>query len=1034
MLLRSILETSLKFKLLIISISAVFLFIGVSNLPRLALDVVPEFSPPYVEVQTEALGLSAEEVEQLITVPLEADLLNGVAWLKTIHSSSIPGLSSIVLIFEPGTDVVKARQMVQERLTLAHGIPQVSKPPVMLQPLSSTSRVMQVGLTSEDLNKVSHIDMSVLAYWTVKPRLMGVPGVANVSIWGLRKRQLQVLVDPAVLKTKGVTLNNIIKTTGESLWVSPLSFLQASSPGTGGWIDTPNQRLGVRHVSPINSAYQLAQVPLHGKSMPLSEVADVVENHQLLIGDSIVNDGPGLLLVIEKFPWANTLQVTRGVEKALETLKPGLSGIDVDSTIFRPATFIEDARNNILYVLLISFGLLAVTLFVVLLNWRASIVSLITIPTSLVMVILIFYWQGITINSMVFTGLIVALVVLIDDAIIDAKNIARKSREPRSDSNLGKSVFGAIIDGALSPRGSMVYATLILALAVAPAIFMKDLLGTFLQPMVMSFLLAILISTAVALLLTPALSLMLAGRGSTPFKETKMSPFMKWLYNRQHGFVSIIAAFAVVSIGLISWKQLEYSLLPRFKENTLLVKLEGTPSTSRLAMNRIVTNIGRELHALPGVENVSAHVGRAVMSDEIVNVNSSQLWVSLTKAANYDTTLRQIQTVIDSYPGLDGDVLTYIQAKIEDFHPEAGEDLAVRVYGANSEVLETKAEEIKATLAKIEGVEDASIDLPLKEPTLEIKVDLERAKNFGIKPGDVRRAATTLLSGIEVGSLFEEQKVFDVVVWGKPEIRQNVTNVQNLLIDTPHGGYVRLDEVADVKIVPAQTVIKRESVSRHIDIDVSVEGRDLSAVLAEVDANLKKIVFPLDYHAEILGEHAERRESLRSVRDYAIAAAIGIFLLLQAAFRSWVLASIVFMTILVSLAGGLIAGQLTGGVFSLGSIAGLLATFALSTRFAVALVRHVQAGGPQIDASQIRDRMAEQFQSIASTLIVSAVALTPFALLGQGGPGLEIIQPMAIVSLGGLATTAFVNLYLLPNLILMFWRPESNEDSVVGVS
>jgi len=1016
------------------------MFVGLSQLNQVKVDVIPEFSPPYVEVQTEALGLSAEEVEQLITVPLEADLLNGVAWLKTIRSSSIPGLSSIVLIFESGTDLIRARQMVQERLTLSHGIPQVSKPPVMLQPLSSTSRVMQVGLTSKDLKKLSHIDMSVLARWTIKPRLMGVPGVAHVSIWGQRKRQLQVQVDPEELKAKGVTLNEIIKTTGESLWVSPLTFLEASTPGTGGWIDTPNQRLGVRHISPINSPDQLSKVAVHGKSMPLSDVAKVVEDHQQLIGDSIINNEPGLLLVIEKFPWANTLDVTRGVEKALASLSPGLSGMTVDSKIFRPATFVETAVSNVKNVLLISVLLIIIALFGLLYNWRMALISLISIPLSLLSAVFVLYLRGITVDSMVFAGLMVALAAVIDEAIIDVENIRRKLRHYR-DQGSDKPTLSIMVEGALEMRSSMVYATLVVALAVIPVYFMQDLLGALLQPMVMSFLLALLASMVVAFTVTPALTIMLLGNSSF---GSGRSPIMTWLNKLYETFVlqtarpmaAIFTAVAVAVIGLFSWTQLSQSLLPAFKENTLMVKLDGPPGTSRLAMYGVVAKAGQELRSLPGVENVSAHVGRAVMSDEIVNVNSSQLWVSLDPSADHDATVADIERVIANYPGLDGDVLTYVQAKLEAARPEAGEDLAVRVYGSNPEVLRAKADEVKTALASIRGVSNPRIEGPRMEPTLEIKVDLAKAKKYGIKPGDVRRAATTLLSGIQVGSLFEEQKVFDVVVWGKPETRQNLTNVKNLLLDTPRGDHVRLQEVADVGIVPAQTVIKREAVARHIDIDANVEGRDLSSVIADIDRSIKAISFPLEHHAEILGSHAERLATLRRVRDFAIAAAIGIFLLLQAAFRSWRLAAIVFVTLPTSLAGGLLAAFVTGGVLSLGSIAGLTAVFAIAACNAIAMIRHVQhleaEEGEAFSSDLVVRGLKDRFQPIASTAITAGLALLPFALFGQAGH--EVVQPMAIVFLGGLVTSTILNLYVLPKLIMSFGQSVSDEKPILGVS
>src|SRR5690242_3070528 len=350
---RSIIGASLRSRLLVVALAVGLLVVGIIQLRTMPVDVLPEFTPPYVEVQTEALGLSAEEVEQLITLGMEQDLLNGVPWLKTIHSESAPGLSSVRMTFDPGTDLVRARQMVTERMAQAFALPHVSKPPTMLQPTSSTGRVMIVGLSSKT---VSLIQMGVLARWTIVPRLMGVPGVANVAIWGQRDRQLQVLVDPKQLKDQKVSLLQVLETTANSLWVSSLSFVEASTPGTGGFIDTAQQRLGIRHISPIVTSDTLAQVPIEGsKGVVISDVANVVEDHQPLIGDALTTaNGPSLLLIIQKFPGANTLDVTRGVEEALGELQPGLSGMEINSSIFRPADFIEAATNNVGLTLLIG--------------------------------------------------------------------------------------------------------------------------------------------------------------------------------------------------------------------------------------------------------------------------------------------------------------------------------------------------------------------------------------------------------------------------------------------------------------------------------------------------------------------------------------------------------------------------------------------------------------------------------------------------------------------------------------------------------
>src|SRR5512134_409748 len=348
----SIVKSSLKFQYLIIVVAGALLLFGITQIREMPVDVLPEFSPPYVEIQTEALGLSAEEVEQMITVPMEQDLLAGVAWLDVIRSESVPGLSSVLIYFEPGTDLYRARQMVTERMSQAAvGLPHVSKPPTMIQPLSSQSRFMIVGLSSEEL---SLIELSVLARWTITPQLMGVPGVAHVAIWGNRDRQLQVLVDPEQLQEAGITLDQVVSTTGNSLWVSPLSFLEASTPGTGGFIDTPNQRLNVWHVLPISSPEELAKVPVEGTSLVLGDVANVVEDHPMLIGDALVDERSNLMLVIEKLPGVNTLEVTRNTEVELSRLQPGMPGVRFDATLFRPASFLEMALANLTRTLVVA--------------------------------------------------------------------------------------------------------------------------------------------------------------------------------------------------------------------------------------------------------------------------------------------------------------------------------------------------------------------------------------------------------------------------------------------------------------------------------------------------------------------------------------------------------------------------------------------------------------------------------------------------------------------------------------------------------
>ena len=433
-MMRWIVESSLKYRLVVVAVAVAIMAAGARQISEMSVDVLPEFTPTMVEIQTEALGLSAPEVEQLITVPMEQDLLNGVPWLDDIRSESVPGLSRIQLIFEPGTDLLRARQVVQERMTQAVALPQVSTPPLMVQPLSSLSRVMMARLSSDD---VSPIDMSVIAHWTIRPRLLGVPGVANVSIWGYRDRQLQVQVDPERLRDTGVSLLDVIETTGNALWVSPLTFLEASTPGTGGFIDTPNQRLGIQHMLPIKTADDLAQVPLTADDiggenpgdqlLRIGDVASVVEDHQPLIGDNISGDGDGdLLLVIEKFPDANTLEVTQGVEAALAALAPGLTGIDVDTSVYRPASSMETAIDNLGAALLLGAFLLVLVIAAFSYDWRSTVISAVAIPLSVVAAGLVLYLRGAGLNAMILTGFVVALSALIGDAITPVDAIRRR--------------------------------------------------------------------------------------------------------------------------------------------------------------------------------------------------------------------------------------------------------------------------------------------------------------------------------------------------------------------------------------------------------------------------------------------------------------------------------------------------------------------------------------------------------------------------------------------------------------------------------
>ena len=1024
-MLRSIIVSSLNLRFIIVILAVVAIITGATQLRQMPVDVLPEFSLPYVEIRTEALGLSAEEVEQLITTPMEQDLLAGVPWLDSIHSQSVEGLSSIVLVFDRGTDLIRARQMVGERLAQAFALPHVSKPPTMIQPLSSTSRFIIIGLSSKEL---SLIQLSVLARWTIGPRLMGVPGVANVAIWGNRDRQLQVLVDPKKLGENHLSLLKILETTGNALWVSSLSFLEASTPGTGGFIDTPQQRLGIWHLSPLVSADDLARVPIEGaENLRLGEVATVVEDHQPLIGDAILDENPGLLLVVEKFPGTNTLAVTREVEDVLEAMRPGLPGIKMDTSIFRPANFIENATANIGNAFVIGF-LLLVILLGFYAGWRAALIGGISILLSLIVTAWIVYQRGATMNIIVFSGLLASLGVIVDDAIIDIDTILRRVRDSGSMRNMG-ATLNIVADAASESRSAMIYATLIIILAASPIFFLSGLSASFFQSLGFTYVLAVLVSMIVALLVTPPLCLIFTPKVKTIkrfpiFIERQPRAYLRILGRLVQYARPIMLVFALGAlISVIGLAFLNRSLIPTFKDRNILIQLKGTAGMSQPEMRRIDTRLITELESLPGIMNVDAEMGRAVLGDQVVNVNSSEAWVTIDPQADYDQTVAAIRKVVSGYPGLHGDVLTYMQDKTQVLAATTENKINVRIYGDRQDILKRQADEVKNALAGIKGIVDLKVDLPVEEPTFQIEVDLNKAQSYGIKPGDVRRTAAILLSGVQVGNLFEEQKVFDVVVWGTPETRSSLSSIKEMLIDTPGGEQVRLGDIADVRIVAVPTVIQHDAVKKYLDIQATVKDRNISAVSAEIRNRLAAMQFPLEYHAEILANSTGQQGTSLRFYIFAAAAILLIFLLLQAAYRSWKFALLSFVAVPFALAGGVLALFATRSSLSLGSLIGFLLLFEIAIRNSIAMFNqfyHLERDkNLPFGVELVLRGASERMGPILATAFALVCMLVPFLIIGDL-PGLEIIRPTAVVVLGGLITTTLLNLFILPTLYLRY--------------
>ena len=1018
--------SSLRFWRLVVALAIVLVVFGAGQLRSAPVDAYPDFTPPSVQVQTEALGLSAVEVEQLITVPLEQDLLNGVPWLDRIHSASMPGLSVIDLTFEQGTNLYSARQLVQERMTQAHALPNVGSPPVMIQPLASASRVAMIGLSSRD---VSMLAMSVLARWKIRPRLMGVPGVANVSVYGQRDRQLQVQVVPERLRDSRVSLTQVIETTGNALWVSPLTFVEASTPGTGGFVESPSQRLPVQHISPITTPRQLAQVPLEGArsgGLRLGDVASVIEDHQPLIGDAVAagraGDSHTLFLVVDKFPGANAIEVTKGIETALAEMAPGLHGITIDPNVYRPATYLETALRNVGIVALFALALLLLAALLVLASWRAAVVVLVVVPVSVTVAAYVLYLSGVTFTTITLLGLAAAVGLVIDDVITDLDAMRRR---PAGDQpgRAGEAMVAAFA----AARGPLMFATLAILLAILPFAFLGTLASSFSRPLVLAFALAVLSSVLVAFTLTPALAALLL-RGHPAHRDGAFAVAVSSVFDhrlaawirRPRRAWAVAGVLAVASLAVVP--QIGGGpLLPSLQDRNLLLRVQAVPGISLPEMDRITAAASGELRRIPGVTSVGAHVGRAVSSDQLVGVNSAEVWITLSGGADYGRGRRAIEEVMRGYPGLRANLVTYPSDRIAETASGADDDLVVRVYGADLTTLQRKAGDVRAMLSHVAGVVHPHVRPVPMQPAVDIRVRLAAAQKHGLRPGDVRREATTLTSGLIVGNLYEQSKIFDVVVWGARRTRSDLTELGNLLIGTPSGRPVPLKDVATVRVAPEPVAVSHDDVLRDVEVVANVSG-DPGPVVAAVRSRLAAMPMPYEYHAEVFGTATVRRADLTRVLAFGAAALIGIFLLLQAAAASWRRAALLLLSLPLSVVGCVLAAPLAGGVWNIAVLAGLFAVLGLAIRSAVQLGDRVRSldepgGAPGVTGTAaVLAAARERAVPMAQSVLLTAAVLVP-AAIGGARAGLEFLHPLAVTMLGGLVSLLVVQLLVLPALL-----------------
>ena len=738
---RWIVGTSLRYRFLVVFLALSLFVFGVARLSNSSVDVFPEFAPPKVEIQTLSTGLSAASVEELVTVPMEHALV-GVPGLDVMRSKSVPDLSQIVLIFKPGTDLILARQLVAERIATVT-LPTWAAPPVMIQPLSSTSRVMKIGISSDQYDMM---DLSMIAYWKIRARLLDVPGVANAPIWGERIKIPQMQVDLNQMHDYNVSLNQVMDVTADALDVGLLKFSEGNVIGTGGFLETPNQRLQIISVAGIQTPEELAQIPIYdrtkadGTPLLLDDVGDVVWGTWPLFGDAVINEGQGLMMIVEKLPWANTLDVTRGVEEAIAEMQPGLRGINIDTTIFRPATFIEQSIDNLTESLLIGALLVVIVLLFFLYEWRVALISATIIPLSLMAALLVLNLRGVTINVMTLAGLSIAIGAVVDDAIVDVENIVRRLRRLRAEGST-QSTARIVLEASIEVRGAIVYASLIEISALLPVFFLEGLSGAFFKPLATAYVVAGLISPLIAMTVTPAMVLILLSNAPIEHRQSPIIPWMHRIYDRilervllkprlVYGTIGVI-----VLSGLVVIPSLGQELLPSFKERDFLMHWITKPGTSHDAMWRITAKACNELLTIDGVRNCGSHIGQAVSADEPYGIYFTENWISVDPAVDYDVTLSKIQETVDGYPGLIRDVQTYLKERIREVLTGSSDTVVVRIYGPELEELRVISDDVLAAIDGIDGIVDLKKEAHVDVPQLDIEVDLAAAQQYRLTPG-----------------------------------------------------------------------------------------------------------------------------------------------------------------------------------------------------------------------------------------------------------------------------------------------------------
>jgi CzcA family heavy metal efflux pump len=1021
---------AIRFRGIVVALACVLVAYGVDALGRAKYDVFPEFAPPQVSIQTEAVGLTPEQVEILVTRPIE-NAISGVPGVRTLRSTSIQGLSVVTVFFDPSSDIYRDRQVVAERLAAAtQQLPQGLQPPIMTPLTSSTSRMLVVGLTSETR---SLMDLRTAADWTVRLRLLAVPGVASVTVFGGDKRSIQIQVHPDELIRYNLTLNDVLTAARRSTGVRGAGF-----------VDTRNQRIVFQTEGQSLKPDDISRTVLLSRgaaSVTLGNVADVVEAPEPPIGGAQVEGSRGVILNVAEQYAADTLKVTENVEAAIEELRPSLQadGISIHADLFRPANFIITATSNVRDSLILGGMLVIVVLFLFLFDLRTAAISCTAIPLSLLTATIVLERLGASLDTMTLGGLAIAIGVVVDDAVIDVENIVRRLREnarlPRP-----RPFARVVLDATLEVRGAVVYATFAVILVVLPVMTLSGTAGRLFAPLGLAYTTAVLASLVVALTLTPALSMALLP-GRVP---TQDPPLVRWT---RAGYVALlrrlmerprtlIAAAVVLTIaGCAALPFLGGGFIPELKEGHFVVHMSAVPGTSIDESLRVGANIAGALRELPQVRSVAQRAGRAEESEDTWGPHYSELEVDLKPGLSGEDAEKaqaDIRRTFAGFLGVNAAVMTFLTERIEETLSGYTAAVVVNIFGNDLDLLDHKAQEIARALGDIPGATDVQVQSPPGLPQLTIslrKPDLER---WGFDAVEVLELIRAAYQGDTVGQTYEGNQVFNVITILDAASRDNITKVGDLPLRSPGGAYVPLKQIADVYQTSGRYQVLHEGARRVQTVTANVTGTDLISFVQAAKAAIgSKVQLPAGTYIQFAGAAEAQSRSQRDLMVNSLIAIVGIVLLLSIVTRNWRNLLLVLANLPFALVGGVLALFATGGQLTLGGMVGFVTLFGITLRNSILMIAHyehlVEVEGRQWGLSAAIVGAADRLTPILMTSIVTGLGILPLAI-GMNDPGREIQGPMAIVILGGLLTSMALNLLVLPALALRYGRFERPQD------